>query len=65
MCWLFHQRISSITKKNIGNNLPYFFINSEFKQVSSEETIVNSEKTPVISEITNDNKNFSGNNPKI
>lgn len=48
-----------------AGTLPYYFINPSFGGVSSEETAVISGITTVISEKTNGNKNFSGNNPQI
>lgn len=52
-------------EKNIGSDLPYFFVNTQLRLVSSEETIVIPEITQVISEKTPVDKNYSGKNPQI
>ena len=52
-------------EKNIGSDLPYFFVNAQLRLVSSEETIVIPEITQVISEKTPVDKNYSGKNPQI
>jgi len=52
-------------EKNIGSDLPYFFVNTQLRLVYSEETVVIPEITQVISEKTPVDKNYSGKNPQI
>ena len=42
-------------EKKAVTDLPYFFIYSHLKHISSEETIVNTEETPVFTEETTNN----------
>ena len=42
-------------EKKADSDLPYFFVYTHLKHVSSEETIVNSEETPVFTEETPNN----------